>query len=85
MNSNLPAKGINNNQINELYKINISDEVISKIIARNNKKKKLAEIIQIIEKNPETLEKLDVIKLEIIDRYYKHEIKKYRTKIANVS
>lgn len=70
---------------NKLYKINIPDEVNSKIINESKRKRKLLEIIQIIENNPETLEKLDIPKLEVIDNYYKEKIIECKKKIESLS
>lgn len=68
-----------------LYRVNIPDEINSNTINESKKKRNLFEIIQIIEKNPETLEKLDVSKLEVIDNYYKEKIIECKKKIENVS
>ena len=67
--------------IKEKYKVEIN-EINSNIIKDLNRKRKMEEIIQIIERKPETLKKLDIPKLEIIDRYYKEKIIEYK-KILN--
>lgn len=72
-------------KINELYKVADLEENNKKVVKEEIKKEKLFEIIQIIEKNPETLKKMDIHKLEVIDRYYKNEIEEYKKKIAKVS
>lgn len=72
-------------KVTELYKVDNLDEITSSVIEENNKKIKMQEIIDIIEKNPSTLEKLDIAKLEIIDNYYKEKIDEYKKKLANIS
>ncbi len=47
-------------------------------------REKMEEIIAIIEKNPNTLKKLDIRRLEIIDRYYIDKIEKYKNKLAKI-
>lgn len=69
-------------KIAELYKLENMDGVNSDIIKEANRKSKIEEIIRIIEKKPEILKKLDIPKLEIIDKYYKDEIKKYKRKLS---
>ena len=73
------------NSIDKLYRVDIPDEVNYNIINEGKRKRKLHEIIQIIESNPETLEKLDIPKLEVIDKYYKEKIIECRRKIENLS
>lgn len=46
--------------------------------------KTMKEIIDIIEKSPEMLEKLDINKLNIIDQYYIEKIAKYRNMLNNI-
>jgi len=62
------------------YKFN---ENVSKYMEIERKLEKMKEIINIIEKNPYILEKLDCSKLEIIDLYYKKEIMEINGKIRN--
>ena len=66
----------------EIYKVNNLENVNEKIRKETKRQNKIKEIIQIIEKNPETLEKLDISKLEIIDNYYKQKIMECRRKLA---
>lgn len=72
------------NKLNEQYKVE-DIEFISKVAKRENKKIKLEEIIQIIEKEPQTLEKLELEKLQIIDQYYIDKIAEYNEKLTNMS
>ena len=69
-------------KISEQYKLENMDEVNADIIKEANRKSKIEEIIRLIEKKPEILKKLDIPKLEIIDKYYKDEIKKYKRKLS---
>lgn len=69
--------------IDELYKVENVDE--QKTVKEINKKNKIEEIIQIVEKNPEILDTLNVLRLETIDNYYKEKIAEYRRKISNYS
>lgn len=50
-----------------------------------DKKRKISEIIKLVEKDPEALKNLDIDKLKIIDKYYKEEIAEYKKKISNAS
>lgn len=70
-------------KIRELYKVANLEEISSNIINEANKKRTLEEIIQIIEKEPEILKKLDIPKLKVIDKYYKDKIIEYRKKLEN--
>ena len=70
-------------KINELYKIENLEKVNANVIKQINRQNKIEEIIQIIEKEPKILEKLDIPKLEIIDKYYKDKIIEYRKKLSN--
>ena len=63
------------------YKIDNIDEKNTAIIRKIKKKATLEEIIHMVEKNPNLLHKLDIPKLEIIDKYYKEKIAKIRKKL----
>jgi len=69
----------------DFYKVENLEHVNASIIRDINNKNKIEEIIQIIEKNPDTLDKLDIPKLEIIDNYYKNKVLEYKNKIARLS
>lgn len=43
-------------------------------VQKRSSKKIMDEIIELVEENPDMLEKLDIEKLEIIDRYYEQRI-----------
>ena len=73
------------NKIVENYKVTNLDEVNARIVEEANRNRKLEEIIQIIEKDSNLLEKLDVPKLEIIDKYYKDKIIRYKKKLGILS
>lgn len=62
--------------IKEMYKVENIDDVYKKLYEKIKKEQKLDEIIEIIEKNPELLEKISTDKLEIIDNYYTEKISK---------
>ena len=68
-------------KITELYKLENFDEVNADVIKETNRRNKIEEIIRIIEKEPEILNKLDIPKLEVIDQYYKDKIIEYRKKL----
>ncbi len=53
-------------------------------VAKRKPQKVVEKIIQIIEKNPNTLENLDISKLEIIDMYYKRKIAECKRKLKRV-
>lgn len=75
-----PEKNINQSTDTntlEQYKVDNAGQINSNAIKAANQTKTLEEIIQIIEKEPSMLEKLDIDKLKIIDQYYDNEIKKY--------
>lgn len=57
------------------------EELKFETITKRNPQKVIEEIIQIVEKNPDTLEKLDITKLEIIDMYYKRKIAECKRKL----
>lgn len=78
-NETIKAKESN---MTEKYKVYNIDKINADLIKEVNKKNKMEEIIQIIEKNPEALEKLDIPKLEIIDNYYKERIIEYKRKLG---
>ena len=65
------------NKLENLDKVNVN------VIKQVNRQNKIEEIIQIIEKEPEMLKKLDIPKLEVIDKYYKDKIIEYRKKLSN--
>lgn len=71
-------KGRPNKVISELYKVN--DVMDTDVVV--NKKQKMQEIIDIIEKDPSVLKKLDIKKLQIIDNYYIEQIEIYKKKLA---
>ena len=71
-------------KINDLYKIDNIDS-INNINSLNNKEKKMNEIIDVIEKNPDVLEKLSINRLKIIDNYYIEQIEKCKRKLANIT
>lgn len=78
-------------EMNKVEPILKQDEAFKNqyIIKENNIKlvKPLSEIeriIQIIEKEPKTLKKLSVEKLEIIDNYYIEQIAEYKRKVSNM-
>lgn len=79
INEPMPSK---QNSIREAYKVDNIDSINSKIIRENNQKRKMEEIIQLIEKEPSVLNELDVNKLEIIDEYYKRKIIELKRKLA---
>lgn len=60
------------------------EELKFETIVKRNPQKVIEEIIQIIEKNPDTLEKLDITKLEIIDMYYKRKIAECKRKLKRI-
>lgn len=69
----------------KLYVRTYKDEKIknaSKHVDNSFQQKKLKEIIEIIEKHPSTLQKLDIEKLEVIDNYYIEKIAEYKKKIG---
>ena len=66
------------------YKVKNLENVNSEIIRRNNQRRTLEEIIQIIEKHPSSLWNLDIRKLKLIDNYYKEEIQKYKKKLEKM-
>ena len=70
------------NKIIDLYRVENIDEKNAEIIKKNNQKRKMEEIIKIIEKEPELLKKLDIPKLEMIDNYYKEKIAEYKKKLS---
>ena len=75
-----PEKNINQSTDTntlEQYKVDNAGQINSNAIKAANQTKTLEEIIQIIEKEPSMLEKLDIDKLKIIDQYYDNEIKRY--------
>lgn len=71
------------NNKNASSKIDELCKVDSSVIKKMNQKQKLEEIIKIIEKNPDILEKLDIPKLKIINKYYKDKILEYEKKLSN--
>lgn len=73
------------NKITELYKVSGMDEVNEEYRKKEDKRKKIEEIIQIIEKEPKTIKKLDISQLEVIDNYYKEKIAECKMKIAKLS
>lgn len=66
------------------YKVENLELKNEEVIKRENQRRKLQEIIQIIENNPDSLEKLDISKLEIIDNYYAEKIAENKLKIAKL-
>ena len=73
------------NKITELYKVSGLDEVNEEYRKREDNRKRIEEIIQIIEKEPKTIKKLDIPQLEVIDNYYKEKIAECKMKIAKLS
>ena len=71
------------NNKNASSKIDELCKVDNSVIKKMNQKQKLEEIIKIIEKNPDILEKLDIPKLKIINKYYKDKILEYEKKLSN--
>ncbi len=69
-------------KITELYKVENLDKLNADVIREANRKNKIEEIIQIIEKDPETLKRLDIPKLEVIDQYYKDKITECKKKLS---
>ncbi len=67
------------------YKVEGLDEKNREIVDKEKNRKKMEEIIEIIEKKPELLENLNVPKLEIIDNYYKEKISECKRKLAKLS
>ena len=73
---------INAARLREAYKVNSSEFNPTKDI---EKRKKISDIIKLVEKDPEALQNLDIEKLKIIDKYYKEEIAEYKRRISNIS
>lgn len=70
---------------NSDFKENNLEKLKFETMTRRNPQKVIEEIIQIIEKNPNVLENLDIEKLEIIDMYYKRKIVACKRKLKNGS
>ena len=79
-------------------KVEIKNQLLRPIIAEKYKvegivstdiksveSKTMQEIIDIIENNPEALEKLSIKKLELIDQYYIDKINQYRQMLDNMA
>ena len=66
-----------NNLFRKSYRL---DDSSMEEINKQNKINKLEEIFQIIEKEPRVLEKLDIEKLKIIDKYYKYKVSECKKK-----
>lgn len=73
---------VNAARLRNAYKLNPSEFNPIKDI---DKRKKISDIIRLVEKDPEALQNLDIEKLKLIDKYYKEEIAEYKRKISNVS
>lgn len=71
---------IKNEDINVTKEYSIKND--NQYVQKRNSKTIMEEIIKLVEENPDMLEKLDVEKLEIIDKYYKQKIIE-RKKILN--
>ena len=69
---------------NITLKENNLEELKTESISKRNPQKVIEEIIQIIEKNPDTLESLNIAKLEIIDMYYKRKIAECKRKLKRI-
>ena len=65
------------------YKVENIENKNIEIIKKIDQKNKMEEIINIIEMNPNVLEKLNIEKLKIIDNYYQEKINEYNIKIKN--
>lgn len=59
-------------------------EIKSESMSKRNPQKVIEEIVQIIEKRPDILEKLDIEKLEVIDMYYKRKIAECKRKLKRI-
>ncbi len=74
---------INAARLREAYQSNAPTFNTTKDVV--DKKKKISEIIKLVEKDPEALKNLDIDKLKIIDKYYKEEIAEYKKRISSAS
>ena len=68
-------------RIKEFSQINDSDKINEKIIEEKKEKDEITEMIQMVEENPETLDKLEIQQLEKINNYYTNQIEKCKKKI----
>ncbi len=72
-----------NRVLKNAYRVEGIEERNEEVIKNMKEKAILEEIIHIIEQSPEILKKLDVHKLEVIDKYYKDKIAKIKRKKPN--
>lgn len=68
-------------RIKEFSQMNDSDKINEKIIEEKKEKDEITEMIQMVEENPETLDKLEIQQLEKINNYYTNQIEKCKKKI----
>lgn len=67
----------------EKYQVEEAKDLTENVIKENIRRNNIEDIIQIIEKNPELLDELDIDKLRIIDNYYKEKIEEIKKKLAS--
>ena len=68
-------------RIKEFSQMNDSDKINEKIIEEKKEKDEITEMIQMVEENPETLDKLEIQQLKKINNYYTNQIEECKKKI----
>ena len=68
-------------RIKEFSQMIYTDKLTEKIIEENEEKWEITEMIQMVEENPETLDKLEIQQLKKINNYYTNQIEECKKKI----